>query len=361
MKLLEIGPYPPPDSGWSVRIKFIKEACDNAGYDCRVLNLGRSRRIKNDKYIDVQNGIDYIKKLVRYRFKGYHFHIHMNAQAVKGPLLSLTALLVSLLTLKKAAITFHGGVQQLYFPRKSAGKMYGILYLNFLLSGLIVCNNEDIKLHIAAYGPFIKKDKVKPIPAFSVQYLQYKEVPLSQDIERYINSKKHLILCYIVLRNGFYIDTLIDALREIHDDTGVILTGIREVEDEKVQDMELELNKLRDNGRVLTIDNLDHDQFMTLLKRCDIYLRTPVSDGVASSVLEALSQNVPVVASENGKRPSGVVTYPADDSAALIDTIRDVLQNFDKYRSGITVPLIRDTVQDEINLLVKETDTYHAC
>ncbi len=171
MKLLEIGLYPPPSSGWSVRIKYLKEAFDKGGHVCKVLNLGKYRKIKSHEYIDVQNGIDYLKKLILFRLRGYHFHVHMNAQVVKGPLLSLAALVISILTFERPAITFHGGIEQLYFPRRNAKRMFWITYLNFMLSGPIICNNNSIREEIARYGPLINRNKIHPIPAFSVQYL----------------------------------------------------------------------------------------------------------------------------------------------------------------------------------------------
>ena len=68
-KILEIGSYPPPNSGWSVRIKYLKDAFNNNGYTCQVLNLGKNRAVKSSEYIDVQGGLDYLKKLLMLRFQ----------------------------------------------------------------------------------------------------------------------------------------------------------------------------------------------------------------------------------------------------------------------------------------------------
>ncbi len=130
------------------------------------------------------------------------------------------------------------------------------------------------------------------------------------------------------------------------------MTGIRDVEDKEISDYYLQLKELEKKGTVLLVDNLDHNQFMTLLSKTDIYLRTPVSDGVASSVLEALALKVPVVASDNGRRPHGVIVYDAEDVYDLESKIKYVLANNDKVKHDIIVPVIRDTVKDEIDLLV---------
>ncbi len=351
MKILEIGGYPPPNTGWSVRIKFLKQGFLETGVDCKVLHIGRNRKIKSDHYIDVQNGLDYLIKLFRYRFRGYHFHIHTNGQAVKGPFLCLIANCISILSGERAALTFHGGIEQLYFPRENAGKMFWIMYLNLLLSKLIVCNNAPVKKRIELYGPFIDGEKVKTIPAFSVQYLKYKPVELPERVEGFIKGKKHIVLCYIVMRNGFFLDTTVQFLKEWEGDVSFILSGIGKAEDEEVAGYVDELKNLEEKGVVLTIDDLDHDAFMTLLKKCSIYLRTPVSDGVASSVLEALTQEVPVVASENGRRPKGVITYNPEDPQDLAKKIEYVVSNREQIAGKIVKPRIEDTLKIEISTL----------
>ena len=65
------------------------------------------------------------------------------------------------------------------------------------------------------------------------------------------------------------------------------------------------------------MENLNHNEFMTLLSRCTAKLRTPACDGVSASVLESLALGIPVVASENGRRPAGVITYAERDAADM--------------------------------------------
>lgn len=352
-KLLEIGPFPPPASGWSVRIKYVKEAFDKAGHDCLILNLGKFRAVKSGDYIDVQSGFDYLKKLFLLRLRRYHFHMHMNAQAVKGPILSLLALAVSILTFERATLTFHGGIEQLYFPKRNAGKMYWLIYFNLLLAKVVICNNDQIKNEIINYGPFVKPNKIVPIQAFSVQYLQYDSVSLGRDIETFFSIKKHIICCYIVLRNGFFIETLLKFLENMSADIGVILIGIGEVEDRNIAWQYEKLQELQNAKKVLLVGNLNRNEFLTLFKRSNICLRTPVSDGVSSSVLEALYLGTPVVASENNRRPEGVITYEANNHTDLTEKINSVISDYSDIKNNLIQPEIKDTVKDEVHLLVK--------
>ncbi len=72
---------------------------------------------------------------------------------------------------------------------------------------------------------------------------------------------------------------------------------------------------------------------------------------MASSVLEALALRVPVVACENGTRPPGVVTYPAEDAAGLAAAVEQVLANHAAVAASLESLEPPDTVADEVALL----------
>ena len=99
--------------------------------------------------------------------------------------------------------------------------------------------------------------------------------------------------------------------------------------------------------------DVTHDQFMTLLEKADIYLRTPQKDGVCSSVLESLSLKTPVVASENGSRPESVVNFETDNARDLLEKLEDTWKNYEAVSANITPPKIRDTVKEEADLLLE--------
>ena len=229
--------------------------------------------------------------------------------------------------------------------------MFWTIHLNFLLSKVIICNNLPVKKEIVAYGPFLNIDKVVPIPAFSVQYLYYNAVPMPERVDQFIKSKRHIILCYIVMRNGFFIETTVEFLKMCDPTTGVILSGVGTPEDDAVRGYLEELMALESKGTVLIINDMDHDTFMSLLNKCALYLRTPISDGVASSVLEALSQKIPVVASKNGRRPASVIQYEPDDANDMLEKVRYVLHNDEQVKQSIEIPDIEDTLQKEMELL----------
>ncbi len=99
--------------------------------------------------------------------------------------------------------------------------------------------------------------------------------------------------------------------------------------------------------------DLEHDTFLTILSKSSLYLRTHFKDGVSSSVLEALSLRVPVVACENGIRPESVVTYENGEIKDIVDKICFVIENLEDIRRNIKKPYIEDTVSKEISIIEK--------
>jgi len=351
IKIAEIGPYPPPNNGWSVRLKLLRDEFISAGNECKVLNIGENKHIKSPDYIDVQNGFDYIIKLFLLKVRGYHFHIHTNAQAVKGPLITLIALIISLVFFDRAAITFHGGLKQLYFPRQNAGSVFWLIYLNFVFPKVIICNDDAIKQKIFEYGYFISNNKIYAIPAFSVQYMNFIEPPLPYELDTFLKKKKYNIVSYLAIREGYYLETFIQFLDSIRTDVNVVITGAGEIEDKSMTTISRQFNNFKQKGKIYLTNDLDHDQFLTLLKRCDLYLRTYISDGVSSAVLEALSLGTKVVASDNGRRPEGVITFDPRDVNDLQEKVYLALDKKDEENTEAGKPEIRNTLIDELLLL----------
>ncbi|MCG3118658.1 MAG: hypothetical protein ALAOOOJD_00907 [bacterium] len=113
---------------------------------------------------------------------------------------------------------------------------------------------------------------------------------------------------------------------------------------------------LREHGLAqnsFVASDLDHGEFLATLAASKVYIRTPVVDGVSSSVLEALGLGIGVVASENGARPEGVMTYEDGNVTEFMQKVKAALD----HTNG-SVPRrkleTRDTLQEEIALLVNE-------
>jgi glycosyltransferase involved in cell wall biosynthesis len=352
-RILEVATYPPPRSGWAVRVEFLKRRLEQDGHECVVLNLGANRAVPSADYETVLGGFDFVRKVWRYSRRDFVVHAHANGDAPKGAVLALVAAVINLLCGRRCFLTFHAGAIQRYFPRERCWWLAPLYWLLFTIPVRVICNSDAVKQRINGYG--IAADKIIPIPAFSTQYLEYTPAPLPARLEAFFRQFPVVVFTYVRMRRLFFPLTMVDAMAEVmkrRPNVGLVLCGgLTHMDDglwDKVQ-ARIQANGLE--NRICQIDDLDHDVFLTALRRSALYLRTPITDGVASSVMEALALHVPVVASENGTRPAGVVTYPAEDAALLATTVEHVLDNRVELVSASGSLDVADTLTDEVALL----------
>lgn len=352
-RILEVTSYPPPRAGWGIRVEFLKKALERAGHECVVLNIGTSRNIPSTEYETVLGMGDFVRKVWRYSRRGFLVHAHANGDALKGTVLALTSELINLLCGRRCVLTFHAGVIQRYFPPHRARWTVPLYWLLFRIPRRIICNSEPVKEKIQEYG--VPAEKIVAIPAFSKQYLEFAPAVLPDEATPFFSRYPHVIFTYARMRPLFYPLVLVDGIAEVarrRSDVGLLLCGVSGHRDpgvwESVQER-IEHHGISD--RVCVIPDLDHDAFLTALSRSALYLRTPITDGVASSVLEAMALGVPVVACDNGTRPAGVVTYPVEDHLQMADRIEHVITNREAVVRGMAQGDVPDTLPAEMAVL----------
>jgi glycosyltransferase involved in cell wall biosynthesis len=352
-RVLEVASYPPPRSGWSVRVEFLKKRIEAEGHQCIVLNIGPSRHIPSPEYDSVRGGGDLLRKLWQYSANRFVVHAHTNGDSIKGALLALGALLVNLARGRRGYLTFHAGAIQRYFPRNRAWALAPLYWLLFLVPRGIICNSEPVRQLIRGYG--ISGRKIVAIPAFSRQYLDFTPVPLSASLEDFFRRFPHVVFTYARMRPLFYPVTMIDGMARVMErrgDVGLVLCGgLSHMEEGLWKEVDGRIQAHGIANRILLIEDLDREAFLTALQRSSLYLRTPITDGVASSVLESLALGVPVVASENGTRPPGVLTYGPEDAAALAASVEQVVADRAAAVDRIGQLEIADTLAQEVALL----------
>lgn len=351
-KILEIGSYPPPHTGWGVRIKYVVEQLRREGCICKVLNIGQNRCVKNPEYITVKSGFDYILKIVSYLLKGYIIHMHANGDSPKGFVLTIIALILSKCFNKKAVLTFHAGPNQAFFPQKNSKLLCPIFFLIFSLADKIICNNEEVKRAIKEYK--IKSKKIYVIPAFSKHYLHYRKVKHYQDLLDFLKNHSPIVLTYILYRSEFYHESVLKAIRILKQkflNIGLVIVGGMPEECDGGENIYQKVYELEIKENIFFAGNVSHDRFLTMLEDSDIFLRSHSRDGVCSSILEAMSLGIPVVANRDNTRPSGVIQYLINDEDDIAEKLENVINNLSQLKKNIGSDIADDTVQIEVDLL----------
>ena len=112
------------------------------------------------------------------------------------------------------------------------------------------------------------------------------------------------------------------------------------------------IKSLEIEDRIFWAGDLAHDEFLTLLKKSTLFIRSYIYDGICSSVLEALSLKIPVIGCTNDLRPKEVIIFRTGDESDLIKKIEYALDNYDEVKSNIKKYNTKNTVLQEAELLI---------
>ena len=342
-RVLQIGNYPPPMCGWAMQLKLVTDELRQRGHICEVLKINEGRQIKSPEYVDVQSGADYLRKIWRYAWRGFRLNVHVNGMSKKGYALAMIAAVAGRMVNRPALVTFHGGLSQLYFPRDNSLSRWAF-YALFTTAGAIACDSPPIKNAIVQYG--IRAEKIENIATFSPQYVKFDPVRLSDKIEEFLALHPRVVLSYVSFRPEYGLESLREGIhlyRQRYPDAGFIWLGFPDKEMPAAEEFVHGWSKA-ERASLLLLGNLSHDQFLTLLSRTFICLRTPACDGVAASVLESIALGIPVVASENGRRPAGVVTYEDNNVEDMVKKLTYVTENYQELKSTLRLPTEDDNI-----------------
>src|ERR1700752_1867305 len=105
MKVVQLGPYPPPHGGVQTNIVAIREYAQERGIDCAVINITRHRKSEADDIYYPESALELIWHLVRKRYDIVHLHVGGSI-----PLrVTFLALVCTSVPWAKSILTLHSG------------------------------------------------------------------------------------------------------------------------------------------------------------------------------------------------------------------------------------------------------------
>ena len=188
MRILEIGNWAPPVCSWTMSLVGLRRELEARNWDCRVMNLNENRRVRNSEYIDVQNGWDYLCKVLRAVRDGCAVHTRVNAESVDLYILAFVAMVLARLWRRPALLTYGGGHEQTFFPAPRMSVRHQAFSLLFRLPNRVYCNSETVKNVILTTG--ITPERVVPIPHTSGYYAQFTPTSMPDEVEKFFSGTR---------------------------------------------------------------------------------------------------------------------------------------------------------------------------
>lgn len=317
MNVLQMGPYPPPHGGVQTNLVAIRKYLLDRGIGCPVINLTRFRREEQDDIYYPKTAFGVVRLLVQLNYDLIHLHV--------GGDLSLrhagAMLLCAAIPRKKAVFTFHSGG----YPTSEAGRrakpgsLRGVALRR--MDGIIAVNQELLEM-FQRFG--VARERIRLIPPHAVE-TGGSGSGLPDSMAAFYREHDPMLVTVSGLEPEYDLPLQIEALGRLRMQfprIGLAIIG--------GGSQEAAIRRLIDGKSyredVLLCGDVDHDITLEGIRAGRLFLRTTWYDGDSISVREALHLGTPVVASDNGMRPSGVHLVPKSDLEALCRTVETVLR-----------------------------------
>ena len=291
MKVVLIGPLPPPHGGISVHVSGIQQHLLAAGVTCRVLDMSVTRP-----------GLGFGLTLLRYALQGWTLHFHTNGHNLKSWLVALGCGLAGQFR-GGCMLTLHSGMVPGYLRNAPNWRRKLAAHICSLYRQ-IVCVSPEIEDALLSIG--VESQRTEVLPAFLST-----EIPGASpepELLAWIERSRPLFSTVLFFRPEYGFDLLIKCLARLkrsYASFGCLVMGSGE------QRAEAE-KRVREAGleeSVLLLGDVGHETCLALISACDVFLRPTLEDGDSISVREALAMGVPVVASSVGTRPAGILLF----------------------------------------------------
>ena len=304
MRVLLIGPNPPPHGGVSVHVSGVHQWLNRSGVTCRILDTGAAPL-----------GLRFGLTVLRYAFDGWTLHLHTNGHNLKSWLLALACGLAGKCS-GGAILTLHSGLLPGYIQAAPFWRRT-LTLLTFSLYKQVVCVSLEIGKTLLSLG--LDSRRMEILPAFLST--EGPQPALDPELLAWVGRHRPLFSTVLFFRPEYGFDLLVSALarlRRLYPSLGCLVMGSGE------QRPEAE-NRIREAGleeNILLLGDMDHPRCLALLSASDVFLRPTLRDGDSISVREALCLGVPVVASRVGARPAGAILFRPGDLEDMLAKIR---------------------------------------
>jgi glycogen(starch) synthase len=311
VKILLVGPYPPPHGGVSVHVETLQDLLTQSGIPCRVLNVDRGAPA-SDRYVSIRSSLHFVLLLLRYSLKGWSLHVHINGHNIKSWLVAFIAGLAGVIGRRGrgSILTIHSGMSPAYLYR---GRF--VRRLAWATSGLyrhIIAVNSEIGIALRSIP--VRDEHIQVLPAFFPTRPSLRDLPGS--FEPWARAHDPILSTALFFRPEYGFSLLVQAISELrrkHPRLGCVVMGDSDCRPASLPQY------------LFAIGDLTHDACLAVIARCDIFVRPTYSDADAVSVREAIALGTPVVASDVVSRPEGTLCFKTGDAGDLAAKIESLI------------------------------------
>jgi len=312
MRVIQLGPYPPPYGGVQANLVAIREHLRRQGIESAVIHITRHRKQPG-------GGVYYPRSAagvagLMFRLPADILHLHIGGTV---PLrMAGLALLCTLVLRRRSVLTFHSGGYP-SSPEGRAAKPRSLLGFIFRRFDRVVVVNQQLVDVFRRFG--VATGRLRLIYPHAVD-LNEMSPELPPSLAGFWAAHGPLLVAVGLLEPEYDLKLQIDALERIlerHPKAGLVIIGSGSLE----ADLRAHIASKPYSGHILLAGDVAHPDTLRAIHDAAILLRTTRYDGDAVAVREALFLGTPVVATDNGMRPPGPRLIPVSDAGALVQAV----------------------------------------
>ena len=345
-----LGHYPPPYGGVATLLEQMQGSLNASGHDAIVYNLGHGQPVADRVVnLDRRSPVQLVASLERVFRTEPERIFHYVSASYRSFWLGAVVQALALVHRRSLVWSLVGGDFP-RFLRTLSPLRRGVADWSLRRANAVIACNREIDEVIRQIVPDHKVHLLSntfPLVTTGAGHLP-------PDVAEAASRFTPLPCTTASSSPEYALDSALEALahlQEDHPNIGLVISltthGIR-TDDEALEAL---IDRLGVRSRVHIGRALPN--FLTLLERSDIFLRTPLVDGDSMSVREALALGTPTVASDTIFRPPGVSLFRKGDGLDLARAIRDVL-------ADVGAPGARPTTQEAEDNLAKLETLYQA-
>ena len=316
MRVLQLGPYPPPHGGVQSNLVAIRSYLRDKDIPCSVINITRHRKAEADEVYYPESAAALVKLLFRLPFDVIHLHLGgMLTKRLLGLGMACTSI-----PGRVSVLTFHSGGYPSTHAGQAAGprSLAGVVFRR--LDGFIGVNQELVDF---ARKLGMQENRVRLISPHAF-LADGGESPLLEPLRSFYHEHEIVLITVGLLEPEYDLMAQLNVLSSVRvsrGSVGLVIIGSGSLEPE----LRRSLQQHPYASHILLCGDVPHASTLQAIRQASLMLRTTLYDGDAVSVREALYLGTPVIATDNGMRPTGVHLIPKSDPTALRTAIQEQL------------------------------------
>ena len=335
-RVLFVGKSPPPVGGVTVYVKRVSSSLKGRTF-FKYLNTG-----KEDMNLDFFQYFSFIRK-------NNIGLLHLNG-FIKG-LAALRYYILKKITGAKIIVTYHNDrFREVYYRLNMLDRLFARIFYRNIHTLISVKKDVDYL--------FVNRSRIVNISPFIEPLREEVEAEIPEVIQKFRERHKRLLtanaskVAFHKNEDLYGIDLAIELMRRLvqngRRDTGFLYMIANNNNNEYLDKMRLRIKEFNLEEHFQLITN--PIQYPAVLKISDIFIRPTNTDGDALSVREALSMNIPTIASDICNRPEGSILFMSRNPEDLLLKTERLLSDYEAEKRRISGVFMDDGLMDLLHV-----------